>query len=159
MPRVLIAGLAGGLTFNVVILLTFRWIGFGWNGGGFLLTSPIQSHKLIAVWTQIEPLPLVVANPAPMFVVFLLFGLVHAGLYGWLAPAWPAGVLPRALRFAGLNFVLGYLFFEVFTPINMLGEPLVLVLAELGFWAVIALAEACVIAALMERSASSRAQA
>ena len=60
MPRVLIAGLAGGLTFNVVILLTFRWIGFGWNGGGFLLTSPIQSHKLIAVWTQIEPLPLVV---------------------------------------------------------------------------------------------------
>ena len=67
--------------------------------------------------------------------------------------------LASALRFAGLNFVLGYLFLEVFTPINMLGDPLVLVLAELGCWAVIALAEACVIAALMERSASSRAQA
>lgn len=63
MTRILMAGLAGGLTLNVVMLLTFRLIGFGWNGGGFLLTATIQSRKLIAVWTQIEPLPLIVANP------------------------------------------------------------------------------------------------
>ncbi|KAF3461999.1 hypothetical protein ACQCP0_11670 [Ralstonia pseudosolanacearum] len=153
MTRILVAGLAGGLTLNVVMLLTFRLIGFGWNGGGFLLTATIQSRKLIAVWTQIEPLPLIVANPAPMIAGLVLFGVAHAAIYGWLAPAWPQGVLPRALRFAGLTFVLSYLFFEFFTPFNLLGEPLVLVLAELGFWAVIAAAQAWVIAAVMERRA------
>ena len=152
----LTAGLAGGLTLNIVTLLTFRLIGFGWNGGGFLLTAPTQSRKLIAVWTQIEPLPLIVVNPAPMIAGLLLFGVVHAAIYGWLAPAWPAGVAPRGLRLAGLNFVLSYLFFEFFTPINLFGEPLVLVLAELGFCAVIALAEAYVIAAIMERPLADR---
>ncbi|OCS45233.1 hypothetical protein [Ralstonia pickettii] len=156
MTRLLTAGLAGGLTLNIVMLLTFRLIGFGWNGGGFLLTAPIQSPKLIAVWTQIEPLPLIVVNPVPMIAGLLLFGVVHAVVYRWLAPAWPANVPPRALRLAGLNFVLSYLFFEFFTPINLFGEPPVLVLAELGFWAVIALAEAYVIAAIMERPQADR---
>lgn len=57
--RTLIAGLAGGMAMNLAMLLTFRAIGFGWNGGGILLTSSMQSQKLIAVWTQLEPLPLV----------------------------------------------------------------------------------------------------
>ena len=162
MTRTLMAGLAGGLTLNVVMLLTFRLIGFGWNGGGFLLTSTIQSKKLIAVWTQLEPLPLIVVNPAPMVIGFLVFGVVHASIYGWLSGAWPMGIWPRALRFAGLTFVLSFAFFEFFTPVNMLGEPLVLVLAELGFWAIIALAEAYVIAVILERRAHplrARAQA
>ncbi|AEG70237.1 hypothetical protein [Ralstonia solanacearum] len=156
MIRTLVAGLAGGLTLNVAMLLTFRLIGFGWRGGGFLLTSPIQSRKLIAVWTQLEPLPLIVANPAPMIAGLMLFGVAHAAIYGWLAPAWPPGIVSRALRFAGLMFVLSYLFFEFFTPVNLLGEPLMLVLAELGFRAVIALAQACVIAAVMEPRAAVR---
>jgi len=153
MTRTLVAGLAGGLTLNVVMLLTFRLIGFGWNGGGFLLTSAIQSKKLIAVWTQLEPLPLIVVNPAPMVAGFLVFGVMHAAIYGWLSTGWPAGIVPRALRFAGLTFALSFLFFEFFTPVNMFGEPLILVLAELSFWAIIALAEACVIAAILERRA------
>ncbi|WP_197326473.1 hypothetical protein [Ralstonia solanacearum] len=156
MIRTLVAGLAGGLTLNVAMLLTFRLIGFGWRGGGFLLTSPTQSRKLIAVWTQLEPLPLIVANPAPMIAGLMLFGVAHAAIYGWLAPAWPPGIVSRALRFAGLTFVLSYLFFEFFTPVNLLGEPLALVLAELGFWAVIAVAQACVIAAVMEPRAAAR---
>jgi hypothetical protein len=40
-------------------------IGFGWNGGGILLDPSVQSPKLIAVWTKLEPLPLVVNAPAP----------------------------------------------------------------------------------------------
>jgi hypothetical protein len=54
--RTLIAGLAGGLAMNVVMLLTFRLAGFGWNGGGILLNPSVQSQKLITVWAQIEPL-------------------------------------------------------------------------------------------------------
>jgi hypothetical protein len=66
--RAVIAGLAGGITMNLAMLLTFRAIGFGWHGHGILLTSPLQSKKLIEVWTQLEPLRLVVANPMPITI-------------------------------------------------------------------------------------------
>jgi hypothetical protein len=49
MLRTRVAGIAGGLALNLAMLLTFRAIGFGWNGDGILLTSSIQSHKLMAV--------------------------------------------------------------------------------------------------------------
>jgi hypothetical protein len=148
--RTLIAGIAGGLAMNLAMLLTFRGIGFGWNGDGILLPSPIQSRKLIAVWTELEPLPLVAFDPAPIILGLLLFGIGHAMLYRWLAPAWPAGVLPRGLRFAGLLFFMTYLFWEFFTPYNQFGEPLPLIALELSFWALIALAEGLAIAAVME---------
>ncbi len=149
--RTLVAGLTGGLAMNLVMLLTFRAIGFGWNGGGILLTSPHQSKKLIAVWTQLEPLPLVVANPAPIIVGLLLFGIGHAFVYKWLSAAWPKGIVPRALRLAGLLFFMTFLFWEFFTPFNQFGEPLPLIALELSFWALIAIADAFAIAFVMEQ--------
>lgn len=150
MLKTLLAGIAGGMTFNLAMLFTFRAIGFGWDGKGFLITSSIQSPKLIAVWTSLEPLPMIVANPAPIIGGIVLFGILHAFLYRWLSPAWPAGIAPRALRFAGLHFGMTFLFWEFFTPFNQFGEPLALVAIELVFWAIIALAEAFVLAAILE---------
>lgn len=149
--KTLLAGLAGGMAMNLTMLLTFRGIGFGWDGKGILLTSPMQSQKLIAVWTKLEPLPLVAFDPAPIIVGLLLFGVGHAFLYKWLAVSWPRGVAARALRFAGLIFFMTYLFWEFFTPFNQFGEPLPLIALELSFWALIALAEAFAIAFVMER--------
>lgn len=80
-------GFLAGMTLNLVMLLTFRLIGFGWNGGGILLNPSFQSAKLIAVWTQIEPLPLVVNSPAPIIMGLILFGIGHAFIYKWLAPS------------------------------------------------------------------------
>jgi hypothetical protein len=151
MLRTLLAGFAGGMTMNIVMLLTFRLLGFGWNGGGILLSSPSQSQKLIAVWTQMEPLPLVVANPAPIIIGLVLFGVGHAFIYRSVSAAWPPGILPRATRFAGMLFFMIFLFWEFFTPFNQFGEPLQLVALELVFWAAIAAAEAFVIAAVIER--------
>ncbi len=148
--RTVIAGLAGGMAMNLVMLLTFRAIGFGWNGGGILLTSPMQSKKLIAVWTQLEPLPLVVANPVPIIIGLLLFGIGYAFIYKWLSIAWPQGIVPRALRLAGLLFFMTFLFWEFFTPFNQFGEPLPLIALELSFWALIAIAEAFAMAFVME---------
>lgn len=148
--RTVIAGLAGGLALNIAMLLTFRLIGFGWNGGGILLDPSVQSKKLIAVWTQIEPLPLVVANPAPIIGGLFIFGLIHGFIYRWLSSAWPTGITARALRFALLVFVLSYVFWEFFTPFNQLGEPFWLLVLELSFWLTIALAEAFTIAFVME---------
>ncbi len=155
MLRTLVAGLAGGVTMNLVMLLTFRAIGFGWNGGGILLTSPLQSHKLIAVWTKLEPLPLIVANPAPMIIGLILFGVGHAFIYQSISASWPAGVMPRAVRFAALLFFMVFLFWEFFTPFNQFGEPLPLITLELLFWAAIAMGEALVIAGILERSSGN----
>lgn len=135
---------------NVAMLLTFRLLGFGWNGDGLLLSSPIQSQKLIAVWTQLEPLPLVVANPAPIIIGLMFFGIGHAFIYRSVSAAWPAGLSQRGIRFAGLLFFMIFLFWEFFTPFNQFGEPLPLVALELLFWAIIAIAEAFAIAAVIE---------
>lgn len=150
MLRTLVAGFAGGMTMNLVMLLTFRAIGFGWDGDGILLTSPIQSQKLIEVWTKLEPLPLIIANPAPIISGLVLFGVGHAFIYKWLSTAWPPGIMPRALRLAGLLFFMVFLFWEFFTPFNQFGEPLPLIALELSFWAAIAIAEAVVIASIMD---------
>lgn len=149
--RTILAGLAGGMAMNLAMLLTFRGIGFGWKGDGILLTSPMQSQKLIDVWTKLEPLPLVAFNPAPIILGLLMFGIGHAYLYKWLAVAWPRGIVPRALRLAGLLFFMTYLFWEFFTPYNQFGEPLALIALELVFWGLIALSEAFAIAFVMER--------
>jgi hypothetical protein len=156
--RTLLAGLAGGVALNTAMLLTFRLLGFGWNGGGILLDAAIQSPKLIAVWTKIEPLPLVVAAPAPIIIGLILFAIGHAFVYRWLAPAWPAGIMARGWRLALLVFCLSFLFWEFFTPYNQLGEPLPLIALELVFWALIALADAFAIAAAMEWGATAPAE-
>ncbi len=87
--RTVLAGLCAGIAMNLAMLLTFRSIGFGWRGKGILLDPNVQSRKLIAVWTEIEPLPLVVNNPAPIIVGIVLFGVIQAFVYRWLSPAWP----------------------------------------------------------------------
>jgi hypothetical protein len=149
--RTLLAGLAGGLALNFVMLLTFRLIGFGWDGDGFLLNPAIQSGKVIAVWTELEPLPLVVVNPVPIAVGLVVFGVLHAFIYRSIAPAWKRGVRARGTRFSLLMFVMAFLFWEFFTPFNQFGEPAWLIGVELLFWATIALAEGFVISAIIER--------
>ncbi|MEZ4484472.1 MAG: hypothetical protein R2864_07705 [Syntrophotaleaceae bacterium] len=148
--KTVLAGVLGGMAMNLAMLLTFRLIGFGIDGNGLLLKASIQSRKLIAVWTEIEPLPLVVTRPAPIIAGIVLFGVLHAYLYRWISPAWPVGVVRRGLSFALLVFLLTFLFWEFFTPFNQFGEPLRLIAVELGFWAIIALADGLAIAWVME---------
>lgn len=135
---------------NLAMLLTFRMLGFGLTGGGILLDPSIQSRKLIAVWTQLEPLPLVVSNPTPVIIGLILFAIGHAFIYDWLSQAWAPGITARALRMALLLFSLSFLFWEFFTPFNQFGEPALLIGLQLLFWAVIAIAEAFAIAAVLE---------
>lgn len=149
--KILLAGLLGGMTLNAMMLLTFRLIGFGAHADGILLDPALQSPKLIAVWTKLEPLPLVVNAPLPIILGLLVFGIAHAYIYSMIAPAFPRGVLARGLRLGAIVFVLAFLFWEFFTPFNQFGEPLKLIALELCFWAAIAFSEGLVIAAIMER--------
>jgi hypothetical protein len=147
--RTILAGFTGGFAMNVTMLLTFRLIGFGWDGNGILINSASQSKKLVAVWTEIEPLPLVVNTPAPIIIGIILFGVIHAYIFRWISPAWPVGILNKGLRFAGLIFLTTFLFWEFFTPFNLFGEPIHLLGLELIFWACIALADGLAIAAVI----------
>jgi hypothetical protein len=147
--RTVLAGIAGGLAMNLAMFLTFRLIGMGMNGEGFLLDPSIQSPKLIAVWTEIQPLPMVVHRPLPIILGIVVFGIIHAYIFRWIGPAWGPGVVRRGLNFAGIVFLLTFLFWEFFTPFNMFGEPVGLIAIELSFWAVIALADGLVISSIM----------
>jgi hypothetical protein len=149
--RTILAGVAGGFAMNLMMLLTFRFIGFGVHGGGILLDPDFQSRKLITVWTELEPLPLIVSNPVPIILGIIIFGIIHAYLYRWLAPAWPEGFAKRGLRFAAIVFLMTFLFWEFFTPFNQFGEPVGLIAIELTFWALIALADGLAISTIMER--------
>jgi hypothetical protein len=151
-----LAGIAGGFAMNLVMRATFRLIGFGWNGEGILLNPSLQSQKLIAVWTELEPLPLVVTQPAPIILGIILFGIIHAYLYRWLSPLWPTGVFQRGLRFAVLVFLMTFLFWEFFTPFNQFGEPFILIGLELLFWALIALGDGLAVSTIMERGTLNR---
>jgi hypothetical protein len=121
--KTILVGLAGGITLNFMMLLTFRLLGFGWNGGGILLDPSIQSPKLIAVWTQLEPLPLIVSNPAPIIIGLVLFGIGHAFVYQWLAPAWPPGIKKRAWRMAVLVFFLSSFLLLNMAPVRRIIAP------------------------------------
>jgi hypothetical protein len=116
---------------NGAMVLTFRFLGFGVHADGILLDPSLQSEKLIAVWTRLEPLPLVVAAPAPIIIGLILFAIGHAFLYRMISPVWPAGIVLRALRMALLIFFFSFLFWEFFTPFNQFGEPLSLIALEL----------------------------
>lgn len=137
--RLVLAGTAGGACASLLMLLTFRALGFGWTGGGVLLDPAHQSPKLIAVWTELEPLPLVVTRPTIVAVGLVLLGIVHAAVYRMVVGAWPPGVRARAPRMPAVLFLVAFLFWEFFTPFNQFGEPLPLISLELLFWAVIAL--------------------
>jgi hypothetical protein len=152
--RTLLAGLLGGVVFNMSLFVTFRLIGFGMDGKGILM-SPSQSEKLKQVWTQ-KPIPRVVdmenIDGLPVIALgLILFAIAHAFFYRSIAPAWPAGVFARALRFAFWMFLVVFVFWEFFTPFNQLHEPLHLLGIEIAFWAFIASAEAFAIASVMEK--------
>jgi hypothetical protein len=88
-PRITAAGLAGGLTMTLAILLTFRLIGFGWAAGTVFIDTSAKGQQKIAEWITIEPIPLLTVNPKPFIIGLLLFSMIHAWVYAWLSPSWP----------------------------------------------------------------------
>jgi hypothetical protein len=97
----------------------------------------------------------VVNSPAPIIIGIVVFGIIHAFLFRWISPVWPRGVINRGLRFAGLVFLMTFLFWEFFTPFNLFGEPLHLIMLELVFWACIAVADGLTISVIIEGKEST----
>jgi len=90
-----------------------------------------QSSKLIAVWTQIEPVPSLVSLIPALIIMPSVATLVFARFYDLLPT--------RDRRLKGLSFgimlwALVAVFFELFTPYGLFGEPPILLAYELMLW-------------------------
>jgi hypothetical protein len=84
--------------------------------------------------------------------------VIHAYLFRGLFMAFSGGTIKQGLKFAGLVFVMTFLFWEFFTPFNLFGEPLPLIALELVFWACIAAFDGLVIAAMIGGKSSKNAR-
>jgi hypothetical protein len=91
-PRTLLAGLAGGVAFVLGTHITFAQLSGSRRGKEGLRFDPdTQSHKVIAVWKQLERLPRVIETPVVILGGMVAFGIAHALLYRSVAAAWPVG--------------------------------------------------------------------
>jgi len=143
--RTVIAGIIGLFGSLIVNMIGFR------VADPILFDPNLQSPKLIAVWDEIEPLPPAHGLMATLSILILI-GIGHAFIYRWLAAAWPAGAVARALRYWLLIWFLSSLFVEFSAPFTLFGEPVGLILIELVILGAAVLAEAFVVAGIMESS-------
>jgi hypothetical protein len=148
--RAILAGLAGGLALALTNFLTFGLLGGSRRGQTGLLFDPAtQSHKVIAVYKEIEPLPYIVTRPYLILAGFVVFAIGHALLYRSVAAAWPARYGAHLWRLTLTVWFVGTLFFEFLAPFNLMHEPFRAQRWELLFWALSCTAEASVIVALI----------
>jgi hypothetical protein len=153
--RTLMGGLACFAAFVLGLFFTFARFGGSRRGQTGLLFNPTtQSAKLIAVWKEIEPLPLLVSSPTLMFAGYLAFGIGWAFLYRSIRSAWPPGIVARGTRLALLIWSFGA-FFELQGPVNLFHEPAFPLSIALVFWTVASTAAAMATVAVIE-GASNR---
>jgi hypothetical protein len=142
--RAVAAGILGGLAASLAILVVFRLIGFEY--WGILVDPQYQSPKLIKVWTELEPIPLAVNHPGIITLGFIALAVIHAFVFSVIKKGIPGEGWKKGLSFGLIIWLFSYLFFEFFTPWNMFGEPVSLVMLELLFWIPVSLSEGIVIA-------------
>jgi len=146
-----LTGVVGGLTFGVVNVLTFGLFSGSRPGQTGLLFDPsTQSAKVIAVWKQIQPLPVLVTQPWIITFGLVLLGIIYAWIYASVEKAWPRKARTHVWRLTAITFVAP-VFFEMMGPFNLLHEPSHLQLIELAFWIVACFAQSLVIVMMHRR--------
>jgi hypothetical protein len=149
--RTLIGGIAGFLGFVTGLYFTFAQFGGSRRGQTGLLFNPeTQSHKLIAVWKEIEPLPRLIVDPLPMFAGYLVFTIGWAFLFRSVRSAWPPGLWSRGWRLALLIWSFGA-FFELQGPVNLFHVSTLPLAISLIFWGAAAAMAAFGVAYVVER--------
>ncbi|MFC6018080.1 hypothetical protein ACFP2T_17955 [Plantactinospora solaniradicis] len=153
--RTLAGGLAGGAAVCVALYATFAaWGGSKRDEVGLLFDPSTQSAKLIAIWKEIEPLPLLISSPEPIIGSYFGFAIGYALIYRSVAAAWPSGIVNRVARLGSIIWLAGA-FFEFQGPVNLAHQPIRPTAIALAFWAVAALAEALAIVAVLDRGVGS----
>ncbi|WP_214322930.1 hypothetical protein [Nonomuraea sediminis] len=145
LTRTALGGLTGGVALCAGLYVTFARFGCSSRGETGLLFDPAtQSPKLIAIWKDIEPLPLLVDHPLVILAGYFAFATGYSFVYRSVATAWPSGKWKRVWRLAALIWLTAA-FFEFQGPVNLAHQPVLPLAIALSFWAVAALAEALAI--------------
>lgn len=116
-------------------------------GPATVFNSEIQSPKIGMAW-ELEPLPLMISDPAAFAVVLAVLGAVHGLAFAGLERGLPKGRLRRGLAYGLVLFGLSFLFAELLFPFSILREPLPLLGVELATAVPGALVEGLVISAI-----------
>lgn len=146
MSKALRAAVAGMIAFtaaNVVSNIIFFQL-----GARILFDPERQSAKLLAVFFEMEPAPLMFENGPLYLALGAGVGLVHGLIFMLTEPSLGRSRTARGAGFAVVIWALMALYFEFHTPFNMFREPVHLVLLELVFWIPVALTEGLVLSFL-----------
>jgi hypothetical protein len=92
-----------------------------------------QSSKLIDVWTTIEPVPSLISLAPALTIMPSIAAVVFARFYDAL-PTQDRRL--KGLSFGIMHWALVAVFFELFTPFGLFGEPPILLAYELTLWLV-----------------------
>jgi len=90
-----------------------------------------QSPKLVSVWTQIEPIPQVTSLIPALTITPVIFSFFFAVLYDSIPGH---SKIKKGFAYAIILWGTIAVFFELFTPLGLFGEPLHLLAYELGLW-------------------------
>jgi hypothetical protein len=90
-----------------------------------------QSPKLVAVWTEIEPVPSLQSLAPALTSMPSIAVVVFARFYDQL-PTTDRRL--KGLSFGIMLWALVAVFFELFTPVGLFGEPPILLAYELTLW-------------------------
>lgn len=148
------AGVVGFTAANLASNLLFFQL-----GAPLLFDPGVQSGKLLAVFFEMEPRPLMFENGALYLAVGAAVGAAHGLVFLLIEPALGKTRLRRGLGFAAVVWAMMALYFEFHAPFNMFREPVALVGLELVLWVPVALVEGLVLSFLYGRSRDDLAAA
>ena len=90
-----------------------------------------RSAKLIAVWKTLEPGPSELSLTPALIITPMIFSFLFAVLY----PSIPGnGITRKGFSYGIMWWGTAAVFFELFTPLGLFGEPLHLLAYELFLW-------------------------
>ena len=90
-----------------------------------------QSPKLVAVWTSLEPIPSELSLTPALIITPAIFSFFFAILYDSIPGS---GRLKKGIVYGIILWGTIAVFFELFTPLGLFGEPLHLLGYELFLW-------------------------
>lgn len=90
-----------------------------------------QSDKLVNVWKNIEPVPSLASLAPALIVTPAIYSVVFAVLYDSIPGK---GRITKGFVFGIIIWSTIAVFFELFTPHGLFGEPLNLLAYELFLW-------------------------
>jgi len=90
-----------------------------------------QSPKLVAVWTSMEPTPSELSLTPALIITPIFFSFFFAILYDSIPGS---SKLKKGIAYGVILWGTIAVFFELFTPLGLFGEPLHLLAYELFLW-------------------------